>query len=197
MIKSYWILFLIIFSSCGFIKSKKEFNDPYYRTSSQSPKTINETAVNSELKIDTAFVDIGQFAISTAEKTTLKPQRFEPSKVSAKVKKLMNPSSNLTYPEILKHANSNNSISEMYDMLGAYNLVGKIGVWMMLVGSTLITLGILGISGIIFFEDSGSGQKYPNLGAFIIFFFSILIGLGLLVLGFILWAIGLAIFHWF
>jgi hypothetical protein len=179
------------------MKTKKEYNDPYYRTSSQSPKINNESAVNSELNTDTSFVDIGQRAISTAEKTTIEPQRFEPRKVSAKVKKLMYPSSKLNYFEILKHANSNNSISEMYDMLGAYNLVGKIGVWMMLVGSTLITLGILGISGIIFFEDSGSGQKYPDLGTFIIFFFSILIGLGLLVLGFILWGIGLAIFHWF
>lgn len=129
MIKSYWILFLIIFSSCGFMKTKKEFNDPYYRTSSQSPKTIKEFAVNSELNIDTAFVGMGQSAISIAEKTTIEPQRFEPSKVSAKVKKLMYPTSKLTYLEILKHANSNNSISEMYDMLGAYNLVGKIGVW--------------------------------------------------------------------
>jgi hypothetical protein len=61
---------------------------------------------------------------------------------------------------------------------------------------TLVTLGILGTSGIILFEDSGSGQKYPKLDNLLIFLFSILIGLGLLLLGFILWAIGLATFHW-
>lgn len=173
------------------MKTKKEFNDPYYRTSSQSPKTVKETAVNSELNTDTSFVDIGQPAISTAEKTTIKPQSFEPSKVSAKVKKLMYPSSKLTYLEILKHINSNNSISEMYDMLDAYNLVGKIGVWMMLVGSTLIVLTLTLVSfeilDIIIYD----------LGTFIIFLFSILIGLGLLILGFLFWAIGLAIFYWF
>lgn len=173
------------------MKTRNEFKDPYYRTSSQSPKTVKETAVNSELNSDTSFVEINQPAISTAEKTTLKPQSFQPSKVSAKVKDLKQPSFKLAHLKIFKRAYSNNSISEMYDMLDAYNLVGKIGVWMMLVGSSLITLTLTLVSfeilDIIIYD----------LGTFIIFLFSILIGLGLLILGFLFWAIGLAIFHWF
>jgi hypothetical protein len=179
------------------MKTKKEFNDPYYRTSSQSPKTVKETAVNSELNSDTSFVEINQPAISTAEKTIIKPQSFQPRKVLAKVKDLKQPSFKLAHLKIFKHANSNNSISEMYDMLDAYNLVGKIGVWMMLVGSTWLTLGILGTFGLLLFDDNGSGQKYPKIDNLLIFLLSILIGLGLLILGLLFWAIGLAIFHFF
>lgn len=130
MIRSYWILLLIIFSSCGFMKTKKEFNDPYYRTSSQSPKTIKETAVNSELKIDTAFVDIGQPAISTTEKTTIEPQRVEPSNTSTNVEKRKHPILKRAQPEIIKRAYSNKSISDWFEWFGAYNMLGEIGVWM-------------------------------------------------------------------
>ncbi|MCL9979846.1 MAG: hypothetical protein NBV77_00200 [Bacteroidia bacterium] len=189
MIKSYWILFLTIFSSCGFIKSKKEFNDPYYRTSSQSPKTINESAVNSELKLDNVFVEIGQSAISIAEKTTLKPQSFQPSKVSAKVKNIKYSNWEVARPEFSKRVYAKNSISDWFERFGAYNTLGEIGVWTMIVGAALLTFG---------FTLAGDNfNKWGGVDSFSVFQWSAVIGLGLLVLGFILWAIGLAIFHWF
>ncbi len=153
-------------------------------------KTKSENHPNGNFEIIQKDSNAEELTFNTIKSNKLKPNiKTDIYFLKSTVKDKKLPSFKLEKPEIIKRANSQKSISDWFERFGAYNTLGEIGVWIMIVGSAFLTFGIA--------LGGDNYHKWGGIDSFSIFQWSTVIGLGLLVLGFLLWAIGLAIFHWF